>query len=279
MLSVNKAICLLGGVLALNSAWAVPANLRENYQPIVDRNPFGLRPPPPPPTNNVNQPPPVEKPKIEIFLTGIVSVPTAFGDPASQKQVFLKTQEANKKDAVQFYALKEGEGKDGISIVSIDDKERRVRIQTEDGETVLSFQTHGVTAPNAQPLPVPGQPGGAPGQPGAIPPPLSPGGIPQPQTAAYQPVQAQSNDNGRQNNFRSIPSRSVRSRIPNRGFGGNSPSSGFNGGNSPIGAVPGAGGDQAPPPVDPAEQYLRMHLDKIQKERQGIPMPPLPPVQ
>jgi hypothetical protein len=33
------------------------------------------------------------------------------------------------------------------------------------------------------------------------------------------------------------------------------------------------------PQVDPAEQYLRMHLDKAAKERQGIPMPPLPPVQ
>jgi hypothetical protein len=275
MRPILKTAAMLGGVLLVNTALAVPANLRENYQPIVDRNPFGLRPPPPPPTNNVAQPPPVEKPKMEIFLTGIVSI----GQP--KKQVYLKTQEANKKDAVQYYALPEGAEKDGIRVLSIDERERRVRVQIDGAETVLSFQTHGIAAaappPLAAPGMMPGQPGAMPGQPGAVPPPL-PGAMPGqamqggnaqfPQNPSVQPMPAMNTGGNAPNNFRSIPSRSVRSQTPNRDFMMGTPNAG--------GGVPGMAEQQAPA-VDPAEQYLRMHLDKTQKERQGIPMPPLPP--
>jgi hypothetical protein len=272
---VLKTAVLLGGLLLVNNALAVPANLRENYQPIVDRNPFGLRPPPPPPTNNVAPPPVVEKPKLEIFLTGIVSV----GQP--KKQVYLKTQEANKKDAAQFYALPEGAEVDGIRVLSIDEKDRSVRVQIDGAETVLSFKTHGIAAGAPPPLAMAGAPGQMmPGQPGAVPPPL-PGAMPgqpmgQPgnpqfqQNPSVQPFPTANPAVNQQNNFRSIPSRSVRSQVPNRDFMTGSPNLG--------GSAPGMAEQQAPS-VDPAEQYLRMHLDKTQKERQGIPMPPLPPLQ
>jgi hypothetical protein len=268
----DRTTLALGTLLLANTALAVPANLKEHYQPIIDRNPFGLKPPPPPPTNNV-APPPVEKPKTEIFMTGIVSI----GYPKWPKKVFLKTQEANKKDAIKFYELAEGMENDGIRVLSIDEVNRKVRIKTDTGETLLSFQTHGI-APPAGGAAMPGQPGMQPGQPG-MPPPL-PGGnpnmpagpvnqFPQNQNQA-QPI----NNSGvatPQNNFRTIPSRNIRSRLP----GGTD----FNGGvvtpNVPNGGVPGGGGEQ--PQLDPAEQYLRMHLDKAAREKQGIPMPPLPP--
>jgi hypothetical protein len=42
--------------------------------------------------------------------------------------------------------------------------------------------------------------------------------------------------------------------------------------------LPGAAGitPQAQPEMDPAEQYVRMHLNRAAAEKQGIPMPPLP---
>lgn len=271
----NRALLILCCLLGAESARAVTANLKENYQPIIDRNPFGLKPPPPPPTNNVTTPP-VEKPKVEIFLTGIVSV----GHPVYKKQAFLLTREQNKKEP-NYYALTEEMEKDGIKVLAIDEVNKKVRINTDAGETLLSFQTHGVAPPAAPALPAPGQPGAMPGQPGAVPQPL-PGGNPNPQPG-FQPVPAPSSfpaNNPSQPSvtpsanpsFRSIPSRSVRSR------GGN-----YSGGNINEGAVSQPGGgvpqQEQAPVIDPAEQYLRMHLDRTQKERQGIPMPPLPPIE
>jgi hypothetical protein len=262
----NKAIPLIGGLLLAQAAMAVTVNLKENYQPIIDRNPFGLKPPPPPPTNNITIPQ-VEKPKIDIFLTGIVSV----GYPKYPKKVFLKTIEKNKKDPT-YYDLQEGVEKDGIKILNIDAVNKRVRIQTDSGETMLTFATHGVNPPDAAAMPMPG----VPGQPGAVPPPL-PGGVPRPtafphlQTGRPSPTSA--NVANSPNNFRSIPSRSIRSRLPGANYGG---------GTAPGLDTPGAAQVQdqvQEPPMDPAEQYLRMHLDKTRKEQQGIPMPPLPIIQ
>src|SRR5262245_25439900 len=85
---------------------AIPATeLKATYQPIVDRNPFGLRPPAPAPTNNpaAQQ---KEKPKTEIFLTGITSGITSVGYPRIPKQVYLMTKEQNKKEPT-YYAFTE----------------------------------------------------------------------------------------------------------------------------------------------------------------------------
>lgn len=266
-----KALAVICLLWAIRPAGAVPANLKENYQPIVDRNPFGLRPPPPPPTNNT-APPQIEKPAVDIFLTGITSV----GYPRWPKKVFLKTEEKNKKEP-KFYELGEGQEEDGIKILSIDDVNRKVRVHTDSGETMLSFETHGIAAPPAAGAPgaVPGQPG----QPGGVPQPL-PGGIPTPpgnppafnQFRPAQPTAA-GGAGSNPSTYRSIPSRSIRSRsaTPSTSFDGGTSAPGFTGGS----ATP----DAQQPQIDPAEQYLRMHLDKVNKERQGIPMPPLPFVQ
>ena len=114
-----------GPLLEGRSSHAVPlAELRDNYQPIIDRNPFGLHPPPPPPTNNpaANQ---EKKPKTELFLTGITSV----GHPRIPKQAYLmmKETEKNNKSTTNFYALREGVEVDGIKVLSIDEVGRKVR--------------------------------------------------------------------------------------------------------------------------------------------------------
>src|SRR5262245_2383570 len=133
MRSVYRIMVLLALGLIAGKALAIPASeLKDNYQPIIDRNPFGLKPPPPPPTN---APPPAAKPKVEIFLTGITSI----GYPRLPKQAYLMTKEQSKKEPT-YYALTEGIEKDGIRVLNIDDQAKKVRIQTtEEGEITLSF--------------------------------------------------------------------------------------------------------------------------------------------
>jgi hypothetical protein len=261
-----KLLLLILLLVVARAVQAVPlAELRDNYQPIIDRNPFGLHPPPPPPTNNptANQ---EKKPKTELLLTGITSV----GHPIVPKQAYFMTKETekNNKSSTNYYALREGVEKDGIKVLSIDEVGRKVRVHTEDGEQILSFETHGI-APPAAPGPKPGAPG-APGMPGGQPVANQPGAFPVPQpTVQPQPIYNTGAAATTGNNaVRQIPSRRVRAGAD----GGVSPA--VPGGPLP-GGNPSAGGAQ-PQELDPAEQYLRMHLNRAAAEKQGIPQPPLP---
>ena len=282
----NQFIALLGAAVMSSSLQSVPAaNLKENYQSIIERNPFGLKPPPPPATNNPAET--KEKPKLEVFLTGL----TAIDYPRYPKQAYLYTMEQGKKEPT-YYAINEGDGKDGIQVLSIDAERRKVRIRMENKETLLSFDTHGVKVaavpgkpgvPGQPGIPAPGQPiPGAPGQvqPGAPAPLPAPGSAAVTYNAAGQPIQpAQGQDAaalaqryGLQNQpgttgnsgLRQIPSRRVRGGNPNQNPGIPSPGGGE--------------GIQQPQgePVDVAEDYLRMHLNRAVREREGIPMPPVP---
>lgn len=263
-----KIVVLLLLVSLRTSVQAIPATeLKETYQPIVDRNPFGLKPPPPPQTNNPTAPV-KEKPKTEMFLTGITSI----GYPRVPKKAYIMTKETAGKKEPTYYSLSEGVERDGIKVLSIDDAGKKVRVHTEEGEVVLSFQTHGVPPPVAPAAAKPGQPG-VPGQPGAFPVPPPPGvtGQPQPVTHSGQPTAAFPNPAvnttvtpGASSSVRQIPSRRVRA-----GLDAGSPAGG--------GAFPAAGGGAAAQPeIDPAEQYIRMHLNKAAAEKQGMAMPPLP---
>ncbi len=263
MRSPLKSVLLGLLLLSAGRAWAVPASeLRETYQPIIERNPFGLHPPPPPPTNNPTANA-KDKAKLEVFLTGITSI----GYPKIPKQAYLMTREQNK--STNYYALSEGIEQDGIKILNIDDSGRKVRIHTGEGEMMLSFETHGIAAPAMPKQLLPGQPGAGgppPGPPGAQP------GLPnQPISATPQPIAAPSYQNN--NASRQIPSRRVRAGMDNSGI------SAGGGIGSPL-PLPGATQTgvegQVQPQMDPAEQYVRMHLNNAAAEKAGIPMPPLP---
>ena len=137
--------------------------------------------------------------------------------------------------STNYYALSEGIEKDGIKILSIDDTGRKVRVHTDEGEMMLSFQTHGIAPPGS---PAPGKPG-MPAQPG--------GAVPgQPGTTTYPNTSA----------TRQIPNRPVRAGMNNTVNGGGA-------------SLPGA-------EMDPAEQYVRMHLNRAAAEKGGTSMPPLP---
>jgi hypothetical protein len=277
MRRTNQIVALLGAAVLGSSAWAVPATeLKENYQSIIERNPFGLKPPAPPQSD---KPAEKEKPKTEIFLTGITSI----GYPKLPKQAYFYTMEQGKKDPV-YYTLSEGDSKDGIKVMNIDPQQRKVRITMNNSDTLLSFETHGVKVaaipgkPGQPHLPVPGQPNLP--QPGVQPLPMPAANTGR---AAYdgsgQPTYQNANgtvpspgmNTGLQNTTgtreaRQIPSRRIR--------GGGAPQ------NDVIGA-PGMGGAGAQPQEqpyrDPAEQYLRMHLNRAAQEQEtGLPMPPLP---
>lgn len=264
----NQMLAAAGALLMSSGLQAVPAaQLKENYQSIIERNPFGLKPPPPPATNVVEV---KEKPKVEVFLTGIASM----GYPKLPKQAYFYTREQGKKD-VTYYTMTEGDGRDGIEVVNIDQNKRKVRIKMDNAETVLSFETHGV--PIAA---VPGKPG-VPGVPGTLP---MPGVQPLPAPRAQPTASAMYNANGQP--VYNPSAQPVNTMNPNTGTGLRQiPSRRIRGGGSDRygGAVTpppltGAGTPQGQPEyVDPAEDYVRMHLNRAAREREtGVPMPPLP---
>lgn len=274
----QKTFALIGvALLSSGSLQAVPAaNLKENYQSIIERNPFGLKPPAPPATNNVVE---KDKPKVEIFLTGM----TAVDFPRLPKQAYFVTREAGKKDPT-YYALNEGDGKDGIQVLNIDAQNRKVRIKMDNRETTLSFDSHSVPVAAGKPLPaVPGAPGlPQPGQ--AIPPPGQPQPLP---NAAAQPAQYDANGQPVYNQNAAAAGDAIAQRYGTQTTSGTGlrqiPSRRMRGGNQ-------NGGGGAPPPMgggemlqqpqgqpaDVAEEYLRSHLNRAVREREGVPMPPLP---
>src|SRR5450755_3946932 len=118
----NKiAVCLAGG-LALNAGLrAETAPTTDNpYAMVVTRNIFGLNPPVLVDPN----PAPVEPP-VKITLNGIMDI---FGQVKALYKVAGKTP--GKEDS---YMLTEGQGKDGIEVVKIDEKKGEV-----------TFNNHGV---------------------------------------------------------------------------------------------------------------------------------------
>jgi hypothetical protein len=268
MRTAYSFLALLGFFILARDAFAIPASeLKENYQPIIDRNPFGLKPPPPPPTNNTANLKET-KPKVEVFLTGITSI----GYPTFPKQAYFMTKEqAGKQTETNYYALSEGFEKDGLKVLNIDLAQKKVRIVMDDTESLIGFDTHGLT--NTTPLIASGA---KPGQPGAAPAPM-PG--------VERPAQ------GQPNNGTVAPNAPVPRQIPYRrvrGMESGATSMQYNTGTPPPltanstvngGLAAGAnGGIQQQPQVqvDPAEQYLRMHLERAAQVKQGIPMPPLP---
>jgi hypothetical protein len=130
-------------------------NSRESdYRLIADRNPFGLKPTPPP---QAAAPAPAQSPKSDIKLTGIKFI-------GSRKAYFMISEPKGKSE---YYSLGEGEAKDGLEVLKIDEGGKSVRIRNGGTETLMTFASHGITvAPGAGAPPPPanaGMPGGAPG--------------------------------------------------------------------------------------------------------------------
>jgi len=129
------------------------------YEPIVLRNPFGIKPVPEPPA----QPPagpPVALPKV--ILTGIT---TMFGPPKAL--IEITEAEPGKAASIRRPILREGEKDGTVEVVSIDAANASVRIKNSGFETNLNFEVaksgsvpggppplaSGLVAPNVPPVP------------------------------------------------------------------------------------------------------------------------------
>ena len=265
-------LAALAGVIAVSTAaTAAPSTrTRESYQTIVDRNPFGLKPPPPPVDPEATKPPPPPAPKTDIKLTGI----TTIGYPKLPKKAYFQTTEQNKKEP-SFYALSEGQSKDNIEVLLIDEKRpATVKIKMAGLEQTLTFESHGIKPPaSAPPQGIPGAPG-LPGLPGAMQPgggaPGQPPGFPQP-AAHPQPVgQPVGQQNGQPNmDSRTIPARPLRA-----GF--DSPT--INAGQQQVQAQQQEQQAQNQN-LDPAQQIIGMKAQELYNKRRNIPYPPTPPIQ
>lgn len=133
---------LLSCAVLSTAAGAVAPELASTpYQGIVDRNVFALKPPPPPePVETPKTPPP------KITLTGIA---TLLGN--KQKQAYLSVNLPGKPP--ELYALTEGQGKDDIQVVAIDETGGTVQVKNHGVDQLLDFVNDGAKSVPAAPAP------------------------------------------------------------------------------------------------------------------------------
>lgn len=161
------ATTLLAGTCA--SLWA---DAKVNpYEPIAERNPFGLKPPPPPPDPNENVPKPPAAPLATVDLTGITSI---LGPPRALLEIVPGPGKPMIKPV-----LGEGERVESVEVVSINIQKNEVTIKNGGTITNLTFKVAKST-PTTPPPP----PGGLPGM------------VPKPPVPVPQPTQTSYNNQG-----------------------------------------------------------------------------------
>src|SRR6266850_10350 len=163
MTSVNRI--LIATLALLSAASVVWADARPNpYDPIVTRNPFGIKPPPPAPPPEQAPQPPLNLPKV--VLTGISTM-------GLKPQALLEVteQEQGKPAVVKKPIVREGEKDGSIEVISIDIANSMVRIRNGPVETNITFEIAKATT-------------AGPGGPGTMPP-IS---VPQPGGGAFRPA-------------------------------------------------------------------------------------------
>ena len=271
--------------------WAGAEPKANPYGPIIDRNPFGLKPPPAP-VVETNQEPTTPPPNVK--LTGISNLfaKRALLEITEQQAPARPGQPPPPGGTVNRPILGEGEALHGVEVVAIDLEKNKVRILVGGTESELTFE---VPKPSGGPAPgVPPGPG-RPGQPMASMNPNVPAAAAQP--TVITPGNAQSTGGGgvtlyggganataansgvttlggaatvpsplgTENGLRTIPSRTI--RTPNN---------------------PNPDQQQQ---IDPAQQQILMEANRLQQQQQNtptynnrrtrqglqIPQPPMPP--
>lgn len=155
MRSSRPVLVLTVGLLfSSGPLWAVSNSgvKAADYKVIIDRNPFGLVDPPP-----IK---PVEPPKIivetvpppEVELTGM------FRDSRKSRTYALFLVQEKGKPEKKSYMLAEGERQEGLQVISIDDKEAKVKIAVQGVESTITFSEKKTPAMPAGRMPTPGAP-------------------------------------------------------------------------------------------------------------------------
>jgi hypothetical protein len=284
---IKRAAISLGATTLLASTCAnLWADAKVNpYEPIAERNPFGLKPPPPPPdpSENVPKPPPV--PLATVDLTGITSI---LGPPRALLEIVPGPGKPMIKPV-----LAEGERVESIEVVSINIQKNEVTIKNGPTVTNLTFKVAKSTPAAAAPPP-------AGGLPGMVPKPPVPG------LPGSQPTQTSYNNpgSGRYNvmvagGSSSAPAAATATGAPygsaqntggngvNPGYGGVNPGAAALGGGTDGGfrSIPSrnmrtAGQPEADPAVSRMQTYEEIEQNRaknyLQEQLTGKRLPPLP---
>ncbi len=251
----NLTALWLGGLLCLVVTTLALGETAADYRVILERNPFGLKPPPPPPALPVATTEPVKPTNWK--LSGITAL---FKPP---RAMFVNQMPG--KPTPEYLSVRQGERQGAIEVLDngIDLTNGTVRVKINGEERTMSFKEDGLKGPAGPPVgggsPMPAMPLGMP-PPGAPPGspsiPMPPSAYPAPRTSA-QPV-----------------GMSPTSVVPQVGIPNLQ---------RPMRVTPGVAGQNAtsPPPapnVDPAEQVLRMEINRklTEVQVQRGELPPLP---
>jgi hypothetical protein len=252
-----RVVTLLSSLLLMAApTYAVtnPSGIADrNYQVIVERNPFGIKPPPPP------APPPTNAPanKDEILLTGITSI----GSP----RAYFMTKAPQAKQP-EYFDLGIDQAQHGVEVIEIDPTAKSVKVKQGGVESVMTFAANGVKPPATPAAGTPGAPGalpGAPAMPGvATPNPAIPGMQP-PGMAGFPGAASAATTTPSAGRVRTIPSRAVRT-----------PGADLGGGMVAPGAAQPAG---RPDPNAPIQDALMMELQRRANPNITFPPTPMPP--
>jgi hypothetical protein len=272
---------LLTGVVAfVGTSGVVAADTKPNpYDPIVERNPFGLKPPPPPPDPSTNAPPPVPTPTAQVEVTGITSI-------LSSKRVLLEVIPAPGKPMLKPI-LSEGERIESVEVMAINVEKNEVTIKNGNIVTNLTFKVAKSTGPTAAP-PIPG----------VVPPPAVPTPMPAPVQTSYNQSQgsgryavmmAGGNSSTPQNPNPAVPNAYGSSaNFGNPGLSGGTPAATGGGATDGFRQIPSRNIRTATPQnanpdaaVSREQQYRSMEQQRLVNEAvsqiSGKQFPPLPP--
>ncbi|MCL4180832.1 MAG: hypothetical protein KJ072_24180 [Verrucomicrobia bacterium] len=232
--------------LAVGSQAEVRLPADSPFQVILVRNPFGLRPPP---TNVVVVPTSAPPVQVNVNLSGITYV-------GGKKRAWMVIPAGGTRTNTTTFSMGEGDPEfEGVRVERIDVDQGTVQILKNGTPTTLDFQNNGLAYSGPVTVNVPGaaRPGRipAPGQPRTAVPVPNPGAV---RTAApgvnpSAAVNVPGGATGLANNPQVIPARAIRTAP-----------------------------QEAPEPVDPAMQIIRMKAEEMRARSEGVVYPPLPPV-
>jgi len=191
---MRTCISAVISALALSAAiqWAGAEPKSNPYGPIIDRNPFGLKPPPVP-VAETNQEPATPPPNVKLTgISNLFAKRMALLEITEQQAPVRPGQPPAPGGTVNRPILAEGESMHGVEVVAIDLEKNKVRILVGGTESELTFEqpkpSGGGPAPGGPPVP------GRPGQPMASVNPNVPAAAAQP--TVITPGNAQSTGGG-----------------------------------------------------------------------------------
>ena len=145
-------MCVLSGLLPAVSARAAAAGPQESpFQAIVERNVFNVHPAPPP--SNATPAPP----RAKITVTGILTI---FGDNRAVMKVQFPAGAGGPAHEKSLY-LPEGQGQDGIDVLTVDVKAGTVNVNNGGTIETLDIAKNGEKPSQGAPpitLPMPANP-------------------------------------------------------------------------------------------------------------------------